>query len=188
MKGPTESGLGAAIAVLDDVDDNGYAEVVVADPLADAIDGTPHGGVVYVVDWADFTDGAMIADKKMFSLQADTGARFLRVNRRMGDHDRNGKADLSVASPWNYDVYTAASGLFLSGGDGSVRVFSDAAVAAGGSGKWADAAVEFAEPLDGSTFGLAYDVGRLDAGESTDIAIGAPLYGYGKLFLFISEM
>jgi hypothetical protein len=180
-------GLGATLGVLDDVDGDGYREVVAADPLLPALDGDPYGGAVYVIDGDDLYDGADAPSVAMFTVTSPVGGQFLRVGRRSGDHDGDAIPDLMIGAPGNIDVYSDATGAMPTSGDGYVFGFEGAEIATGGAVSTDDAAWSFTSELSSSTFGMALDVREIDADARAEVAIGGPLYGYGKLFVFRPE-
>jgi hypothetical protein len=186
VAGAAEGGLGATMGLLDDVDQDGYPELVVADPFAAALDGNPYGGEVYVVDGDAFAD-ADVASVAMFTVSSEVPGGFLRVNRRNGDATGDGLDELFVGEPGNVDVYSASTGMpFATTGDGGVHVFLGDVVAAGGDVSVADAPTSFTSDVSQRTFGMSFDVGVLDGDSRADVAIGAPFYGYGKMFLYTS--
>ncbi len=188
LNGPTEGGLGATIGVLRDINDDGYPEVMIADPFTDADNSENYGGTVYIVDGDDFTDNTAIASAAMATVVAEEGNSFLRVNRRAGDHDGDGLDDLIVAKPGNIDVPSAQAGVFQTEGEGIVYFFPGSTVANGGSLELSSAPATFESTLTGSTLGMSFDVADMNGDGLDDLAIGAPLFGYGKMFLFISEL
>lgn len=180
-------GLGATLGVIHDVDQDGYDEVVAADPLAVAADGSAYGGSIYVINGDNLVDNELAPDLAMFEVDAPAGNTFLRVGRRSGDHDADGLPDLMIGGPGNIDAYSVFTGAFTTSGDGYVFAFSGETVAAGGTVTTDDAVWSFTSELTKSTFGMALDVRDIDEDGYADLAVGGPLYGYGKLFVFSPE-
>ena len=189
ITGPTEGALGHTINLLGDLDGDGYEQLAIADPTTAALDGGLYGGTVYVVDFDDLVDNKSIDDIAEWTITAEEGNEFLRVSRRSIDHDGDGVNDLMVGMPGNIDVLSAfASDPFTTYGDGYVFLLDGQKILDGGASRLTDATSSFTSSLYGSTFGMSLDVADFDGDGLGDVAIGGPNYGYGKMFLFQSEL
>ena len=173
--------LALTLGVIPDADGDGYPEVTIADPMAPAADGGDFGGVVYVVDGDELTDG--IGGASMVVQEASSGG-YLRVEPDNGDHDGDAVPDLLVGRPGTLDVYQTVSALIEPSGAGYVWFYSGEQVADGGTLSGDDATATFYSVNDKSTFGLAWDVGSLDEDSVFDLVIGVPMLGTGKLYSY----
>jgi hypothetical protein len=180
-EGP-ETCAGATLGMLDDVDGNGYAELLIADPAASL-----GNGEVYVVEYGDLGDGRDAATAALFTVDGAGSSGWLRVEERHGDHDGDGLTDLLVGTPGVIDTYTATQGGTVSG-NGGVLYFDGNDVAAGGTGDYTTATAVFELNNTGKAFGSAYDIVDHDGDGDDDLLVGASNQGVGGVYLFLSEL
>ena len=80
---PTLSGsacAGMTMGAINDLDGDGYAELMVADPSIDGTDGFANGGAVYILNGDDLSDGADIKTDATWTIESKSGGAWLRVS------------------------------------------------------------------------------------------------------------
>ena len=156
---------GVTMGTADDLDGDGYSELLIADPGADGLDTFANGGAVYILNGNDLADGATIESTATWTITAEQGGSWLRVNDRLGDHDGDGTAE------------NAAS-----------RQFETATLGAGGEYSTAEASADFFHQTSGAGLGTSWAVGPMDDTDAIDdVIMGAPTQGTGATFVFLSK-
>lgn len=180
--------LGFTMGVLDDVDGDGYAEMVVADPGVPSAADIEYAGRVWVIDGDDFEADASPADIASFTIDSPDGLAFLRVEHHSADHDGDGIEDLMVGAPGTIDALMAKLEWKLPSGQGSIYMFNGVDVAAGGTTDTSAADARFFERGEGTMFGGSWDVGDLDGDGGPDLLVGSPSTGVGSIYLYATSL
>ncbi|MFT7521085.1 MAG: hypothetical protein ACI9MC_003236 [Kiritimatiellia bacterium] len=181
--------MGYSVGMLDDIDNDGYGEVVMADPMAEAADRNDNGGMVYIVDGDEFLDGGEASEQAMVSVQGSVGSMLLRVEHRSVDMNDDGVEDLFIGAPGIRDtVEVTQSWGPEAAASNALLYFDGKTLAEGGAVVTNDAAAMFSNMVDGGGFGSSWDIGRLDDDKTPDILVGAPLPSVGSIFLFGSHL
>jgi len=180
---------GFTMGMINDMDGDGYAELVVADPGHDATDSDTLGGMIYIVDGNDFVDGQDLADIASVTVQSHIGDTWLRVQHHAGDHDNDGFPDLLVGAPSIADVYMEAQTVIPAGTENDLYWFPATTFTGGGAFDTTQASADFYHQTGGSAMGSAWAVGPMDTTDAIDdVAVSAARQGAGGLFVFLSQM
>jgi hypothetical protein len=179
---------GFTMGMSDDIDEDGYAELVVADPGTIGADSIENGGTIYLIDGDDFADGGTLSTLAMASVQSVKGATFLRTDLRYGDHDGDGIEDIIIAGPGILDTLHTTLELIPASGVGTLFYFNSATLAAGGAFDTDDANAKFLHRTVGTGMGNAWAIGDMNDDGLDDLAITAPFQGVGGTFLYTSAL
>ncbi|MFK7929988.1 MAG: MopE-related protein [Myxococcota bacterium] len=180
--------LGYTIGLMDDVDGDGYGEIVLADPGIASDAGIENAGRVWVVDGDDWLADTDVVTLASFTIDSPDGLTALRVERKSADHDGDGAPELLVGAPGSIDTLNAKLEWDLPDGEGSVYMFDGTVVAAGGTTDTSTAAARFYERAEGTMFGASWDVGDLDGDGGPDLMIGSPATGTGSAYLYSTAL
>lgn len=165
-----EETAGTAVAIVDDLDADGYADIVIgAEDYP--IGSQPYGGVHIFYgrgDWDRIEGSHALSSADVTIVSDDYESRFGSAVASAGDVDGDGHADLLVGSFWHNAGGSNAGAAFLYyGGSGSERLSgtlgsadADATFVGEDAGDWAGASVAGAGDVDGD----GYD----------DVLLGAP--------------
>jgi hypothetical protein len=178
---------GHSMGVINDLDEDGYGELVVADPSTDGEDSGINGGTIYILNGNDLSDGGDIASLASITIRSKIGGAWLRVEAHSADHDGDNVPDLLVGAPGLYEVWDALQGSVVPNSENHLYWMSNTLLSAGGTFSTADAEADFYHQTSGSGMGTSWAVGVLNPDDSqADLAVASPRQGSGALFLFPS--
>ena len=191
--------FGRHSAMANDIDGDGYAEIVTSAGHASAFpaDGNEYdlGGVVYVIDGHDFVDGEDVEDIAYINIQGTQISSSLQVIDDLGDHDGDGLTDV-VVSAVNEDYVTNQVSCVS-------YIFNATQINGGGSFDMtaADSHI-LSNRYSLDLFGYFGTIGDMDADGDDDLLIGGPrsdfaigssinfdgIFGLGHMYVFESEL
>jgi hypothetical protein len=160
--------FGSAIASLDDLNGDGFRDIVVSAPMDD--DGGTNHGALWVLFLKD--DGTVDSYQKIsedsgdLNINLDADDQFGHAIANIGDLNNDGITDLAVGVPNDDDGGTdrGAVWILFMNSDGSVSASQKISSEKGSLGR---------APNDGDHFGSAVTaIGDLDGDGVTDIAVG----------------
>ncbi|MEL6341930.1 MAG: putative metal-binding motif-containing protein [Myxococcota bacterium] len=177
LRAPSGVRAGVHVGYVEDMDGDGYDEMVVSAPDQDTADGTTAGGVVYIVDEAVGVTGDLDENADIIINGTTTGGGLASVDHNI-DFDGDGTADILVS-----DIGDGSEGAIVS----EVYLISGEDIKAGGSYDVTERTASF-ESDDTSDF-LGYTgVGSdLDDDGDIDMLLGAPRANVSAGGLFIYE-
>ena len=198
VTGNSGEDFGRHSALAEDIDGDGYAEIVVSAGAATSnpSDGNSYdlGGVVYIIDGHDFVDGEDAEDVAYINIQGTVISAGLQVIDQLGDHNNDGLTDV-VVSAINEDYVTNSI-------ECVTYYFDATAINGGGSFDMTAAQSEIhSNRYNNDLFGYFGTVGDYDSDGDDDLIIGGPRsdfsigstinfdssYGLGHLYVFESE-
>jgi hypothetical protein len=187
-----ESCEGLTLGVLDDINEDGYGEIISARPSADGADGIENGGEATIIDGSLLFGGSptalTVADLASATITSANGQSWLSVDDRSGDVDGDGVEDVFVARSGMLDTLHAKINLIPPAGESAVYGFTGPEVAAGGTFTTDDADVRFFHRTAGVGFGASYDIFDLDDDGLDDIIISATMEGLGSVYTYRSQL
>jgi len=188
---PTLTGsscAGITMGAINDINGDGYAELMIADPSVQGKDTFDNGGAVYIINGSDLSDGAVIETSATWTIESESGGSWLRVSDTSADHDGDGKPDVFVGAPGLFHMYEASQGIVAPSSANNLYWFRASTLGTGGTFSTADAEADFFHFTDGSGLGGSWAVGPMDDSDNiADLVIGAPSQGVGGAFVFLSN-
>jgi len=157
--------LGTHLAVLDDVDQDGYPEVAAGGPGATGAAVAAEGGVVYLLNGNTLATSTSASADAMFTIQGSLDYGALGVTgSRGGDIDGDGTEDLVTA-------YMGGSAVGIV--RGSAHIFYGHQMSGGGTAVAEDGGSSLTTRFDGDRFGLNGDLFDIEGDGDADIITGA---------------
>lgn len=167
------------LGVADDIDGDGYAELLVAASTTDTTFAS--AGIVYIIDGDQIMVGGAVADVADIMIEGAEDCAELSTNDRAGDYDGDGVPDV-IVSQLNTDAINCQSSLYP-----TTHVFLGADLMSGTYLSTDSAGYFISRDYSDAmgTEGIAFD---MDFDGDDDLLLGAPRKGgnLGSVFVFES--